>query len=160
LNSENLNKWITLLANIGVLVGLVFLAVEVRQSNRIAIAATEMSVRDKFISLNENVLSNDSVAALLAKATDANAEFSDLEDQKLYAYLYAFINTWISIEMAYTNGVVPQKTFDIVEEDIRNMLSDYPALGRFMGTAVGAFPSVADSHVYMAMKQALEEIDH
>lgn len=44
MNLEPANKWLTLLANMAVLAGIVFLALEVPQSNHIAIAATEMSV--------------------------------------------------------------------------------------------------------------------
>ena len=97
---ERIDKWFTLLANLGVLIGIVFLVVEVRQSNRIAVATTEISVRDQYRSHNELVLANDAIAELLVKAADADAEFSEVETEKLYAFLYGYINTWKSIEIA------------------------------------------------------------
>ena len=83
MNPEPANKWLTLLANVAVLAGIVFLALEVRQSNHIAIAATEMSVWDKYVSLNRMALENDGVAALLVKAADRDAEFSPEEKEKM-----------------------------------------------------------------------------
>ena len=69
-----------------VLVGKVLLALEVQQANRIAITTTELETRQSYISLNEFVLTNDGVANLLAKAAQSDAEFTDAESEKAYAY--------------------------------------------------------------------------
>lgn len=159
MNAEHVNKWLTLLANIGVLVGIIFLVVEIRQSNRIAVATTEISVREQWVSHNENVLTNHAVAELLVKAADPSAEFSAAEIEKLYAYLYASLNTWLATEIAYSQGMLTRATFELTLDDIRSVLQDYPALHPLVQEAIDAFPSVADSHVYTAMRQALEDID-
>ncbi len=159
MNTEKINKWLTLLANIGVLIGIIFLAVEVRQSNRIAIAATEISVRDQFRTNNEVVLANDAVAALLVKAADIDAEFSAVETEKLYAYLYAHMNIWMSIEIAYEYGMLPRTTFEVSLADISGVLRGYPALRPLARDTMSAYPSYRDSHIYAAMREALEVID-
>jgi hypothetical protein len=159
LDTERVNKWLTLLANLGVLVGIVFLVVEVRQSNRIAIATTEISVRDQFRSNNEIVLANDAVAELLVKAADANAEFSDAETEKLYAYFFACINTWKSIEIAYENGMLPSATFDVVLDDVHVVLQDYPALRPIAQAWIISYQSEADSNLYAAIRAEVEGID-
>lgn len=141
------------------LVGIIFLALEIRQSNRIAIAATEISVRDQYKAINELVVANDAVAELIAKAHDANAEFSDAEIEKLYGFLYAHINTWMSIEIAYSNGMLPRETFDLALEDVRGVLNDYPALKPLARASMLHFTSVADSHVHRAMRDVLEDTD-
>jgi hypothetical protein len=140
-------------------VGIVFLAVEVRQSNRIAIATTEISVRDQFRSNNEMVLANDAIADLLVKAADANAEFSDAEIEKLYAYLFVYINAWKSIEIAYENGVLPRATFDVVLDDLRVVLKEYPALRPMARSWIDSYQSEADSKLYKAVLAELEDID-
>jgi hypothetical protein len=159
LHTERINKWLTLLANFGVLVGIIFLAIEVRQSNRIAIATTEISVRDQYRSNNELVLANDAVAELLVKAADANAEFSAVETEKLYAYLYVYINTWKGIEIAYENGMLPLSTFDVALDDVRNVLQDYPALRPLAREFMVYYPSEADSNVNKVMREELEDIE-
>jgi hypothetical protein len=140
-------------------VGIVFLAVEVRQSNRIAIATTEISVRDQFRSNNEMVLANDAIADLLVKAADANAEFSDAEIEKLYAYLFVFINAWKSIEIAYENGMLPRATFDVVLDDIRVVLKGYPAIRPIARSWIDSYQSEADSILYKAVLAELEDIE-
>jgi hypothetical protein len=147
------------LANFGVLIGIVFLAVEVKQSNRIAVATTEISVREQFRSNNETVLANDAIAELLVKAADANAEFSEVEIEKLYAYLFLSINTWKSIEIAYENGMLPRATFDVVLDDLRVVLRDYPAVRPLAQSWIDSYQSEADSNVYAAIRAELESID-
>jgi hypothetical protein len=153
LHTERINKWLTLFANLGVLVGIVFLAVEVRQSNRIAIAATEISVRDQFNSINEQILANDGLAELLVKATDVEAVFSAVETEKLWAYMYLSINTWMGIEIAYQNGMLPRSTFDEALDDIRVVLQDYPALQRIAREHMALYLSKSDSDVFLAMRK-------
>lgn len=153
MQTKRINKWLTLLANIGVLVGIVFLAIEVRQSNRIAVAATEISVRDQFNSINEQILANDVLAQLLVKATDAKAVFTAVESEKLYAYMYLSTNTWTAIEIAYENGMLPRSTFDEALVDIRVVLQDYPALQPLALEHIALYTSRADSGVYRAMRE-------
>ncbi len=159
MNTERINKWLTLLANFGVLVGIIFLAVEVRQSNRIAIATTEIGVRGQFKTINELVLANDAVAELLVKAADANAEFSAVETRKLNAYLHANVNTWMSIERAYENGMLPRATFEVALDDVRGVFQEHPALRPLVRKMMATFPAATDSNVFEAMRDELESFD-
>ena len=156
---ERIDKWLTLLANLGVLIGIVFLVVEVRQSNRIAVATTEISVRDQYRSHNELVLANDAIAELLVKAADADGEFSEVETEKLYALLYGYINTWKSIEIAYENGMLPRTTFEVVLEDVRLILNEYPAIRPVARNWIASYQSEADSKIYVAIRDELERFD-
>jgi hypothetical protein len=159
MHTENVNKWLTLLANTGVLIGIIFLALEIRQSNRIAIASTEISIRDQFKTINELVLANDAVAELLVKAKDANAELSDVEIEKLFSYLYAHINTWMGIEVAYENGMLTDATFEITLDDVRAVLGAYPAMKPIAQEIMDQYPWAKDSPVYGAIREVLEDID-
>ena len=67
MDTEKLNKWVSLLANIGVLAGIVFLGLEIRQSNRIAMASAELSIRDHYFAHNQMVVTDDRVAELLPR---------------------------------------------------------------------------------------------
>ena len=159
LQTEYINKWLTLLANLGVLIGIIFLAVEVRQSNRIAMASTEISVRDQFRANNELVVTHDSVAELLVKAADIDVELSAVEEEKLYGFLYVHINTWMGIETAYENGMLPRKTFNVMLEDIPLFLQWYPAIRPYVREFLTLYPSEADSIVYGTFSDEMEQYD-
>ena len=157
LNTEPVNRWLTLLANVGVLAGIVFLALEVRQSNRIAIATTELSVWGTYVSLNQMSLEYEGMAALLVKAGNSDAEFTPEEGEKLAGYLYSFINAWYSIEVANDNGMVSDSTFSIIRADIRNLLDWYPALRPIMREYLNGYPELKDLYYYSEMRRAVDE---
>ena len=157
LNTEAANRWLALFANVSVLAGIVFLALEVRQANRIAIASTEMSVWGTYVSLNQMPLENEGVAALLVKASDRNAEFTSEENEKLASYLYSFIDTWYAIEIAYDNGMVSDTTEAVVRADIRNLLHSYPALGPLMRDFLNLYPEAEGLRYFAEIRQAVDE---
>jgi len=128
LDSKRLNTWITVGANVAVLIGIVFLIIEIRQSNRIAMAATEISVRESFGSSNETVYTNPEFAALLAKARKADAAFTDAEQEMLDYWVARMMNIWMQIDRAYTHEMVVRESLDMAIEDMKWTIDTYPAL--------------------------------
>ena len=106
MNADRVNRWLTLGANIGVLIGLIILALEIQQANRIAITSTELTVREAWGSVNETIYTNPQTSALLAKARFADAEFSDAEREMLVAFTARMMNIWEGIEEAYDNEMI------------------------------------------------------
>jgi hypothetical protein len=104
-------------------------------------------------------MADDGVAELLVKVSDANAEISALEEEKLYAFLYVNINTWLAVEVAHTNGMLSGPSFDVIQDDITNILWAYPALRPIMRRILDTNPAFGHSHVYAAMRKALEDSD-
>lgn len=157
MDSDRLNRWLYLGANVGVLVGLIFLALEIRQANRIAIAATEITVREGFGSLNETIYTNPETAALLAKARTAGAEFSDVEREMLDAFTARLTNIWRGIEEAYGNEMVSRATFDMAIADMKWTIDTYPSMRSFFEDWIEIYPSMAESELARETIQHLEE---
>jgi hypothetical protein len=66
-DSDRLNRWLTLLANTGVLIGIIFLAVELRQNNE-NLAAQQRAIHFTTISDGwTKVAENPQLSALIAK---------------------------------------------------------------------------------------------
>ena len=55
------------MANLGVIAGILFLAYEIRLSNQIAVATTEIALRESYGSGNETVYGNPAIAEILFK---------------------------------------------------------------------------------------------
>ena len=69
---------ISTIANIGVIVGLAFLIMEIRQANKIAVANTEIEIRSLFSGVNEALYAVPGFDELLVKLKDEDAElFAD-----------------------------------------------------------------------------------
>lgn len=90
MNQNKINGWLTLLANIGVLVGLGILVYEVKQSNSLALAQIEQIRSESLLQWRREWVTDDYIAPLLTKVetTLPSAELdqmSALDQQKATA---------------------------------------------------------------------------
>ena len=155
--TSSLNDRLQILASLAVLIGLIFVALEIRQSNHIAIATTEISVRDAYGSSNETVYSNPEFAALLAKARDSEAKFSDAEQEMLEYWLARMLNIWISSEKAYNNEMISKETFDLAMDDMKWTIDTYPSLRPSLQTWSDDYPTSAKTELGREMMRYLGE---
>ncbi len=157
MGTSRLNEWLQILATLGVLVGIIFLALEIQQANRIAIATTEITVREAWGSVNETINSNLQTSELLAKARIADVEFSDAEREMLDAFTARLTNTWDGIEEAYANEMVSRVTFDTAIEDMKWHIDTYPSMRSFFEAQIETYPSSAETELNREMIRYLEE---
>lgn len=125
MNLDRLNQWLSLVANVGVLVGLVFLIVELNQANRIAVYTAESTRSTQFLDLNTSRIENPEI---IAKLMQPDPEFTDIEwVQALYTARQQ-INTWIDAENAVINGLLSETTRRGVFNDIDVVIAEMPGL--------------------------------
>lgn len=156
MDTAQLNKWLSLAANFGVIAGIIFLVFEIQQSNSIAIATTELSIRENYITFHEYTLLDENVAKLILKAGDANAEFTPLEEERIYAYVGLYINQWIATETAYRYGMLPRTSFEIVFEDIRGILGYSPAMKPYFREFITDYPSIDNFETTATIREVTE----
>lgn len=68
MNQNKINGWLTLLANIGVLIGLGLLVFEINQSNSLALAQIEQTRSESLLQWRREWVTDDYIAPLLTKA--------------------------------------------------------------------------------------------
>ncbi|HKJ17096.1 MAG TPA: hypothetical protein VJ984_07100 [Xanthomonadales bacterium] len=125
MNLDKLNQWLTLLANLGVLVGLVFLIVELNQSNRIAVYQAESTRTSQFLSMNTSRIENPEI---IVKLMDPDPELNEIEwVQALYTARQQ-TNTWIDAENAVINGLISDATYQGIFNDIDTVIQEMPGL--------------------------------
>ncbi len=102
---EGLNRWLTFGANIGVVIGIVFLVVEINQNT----VATRIAARDSatqgHIDYMAHLLDSSVLASAAAKA-NANQELSHLETQQLSAFHELRWRHYERVYYQYQNGVI------------------------------------------------------
>jgi hypothetical protein len=122
---EKLNQWLTLAANLGVLVGLMFLVVELNQANRIAAYTAENARRTQFLDMNTSRIENPEI---IAKLMQPNPGFSDIEwVQALYTARQQ-TNTWVDAEHAMRYGLLSDETYAEIFSDIDTVVDEMPGL--------------------------------
>jgi hypothetical protein len=141
-----------ILGAISVLVTLVYLAQQIRQSNRIATASSEISIRDNFSSINTAIYGDEEIAQLLVNSEDANYQFSKVEHMRLRVLLTQLVNVWLSIEAAYDNGMASKASFNNIFDDVTQVTTGWPATKPIFLEIVKAFPSHDKTELFQALR--------
>ena len=122
---KNLNERLSLLAHLGVLVGLIFLVIEINQSNRIAVYAAENLRRTQHIEILSSRFENSEV---IAKLMTQDSELDEVEYVQALAIARQQLNTWVDAETAHLNGLLSEKTYAEVFKDIEVIANEMPGL--------------------------------
>ncbi|MFT4562656.1 MAG: hypothetical protein ACI9BW_002402 [Gammaproteobacteria bacterium] len=157
MNIEKLNRGLTLVANFGVLAGILFLAQEIQQSNRIAIANSEIEIRSSYGPLNEAIYGDPELAMLLIKAQSSDQKLDTVEQVRLAAWLRQLTNQWIAIEIAYNNGMVPVGTYETIFDDQRQIVRDAPAARPLFRKTIDNHPALSETATVRSINQLLQE---
>ena len=125
----DLGQTISLLANIGVLVGIVFVGFELRQSNRIAVGTTSYELSRNWLAINDLILTNPEVRNLLVELRDEDFQpDNDQHEELANAYARRQLSNWIAIQEAYDNGLVSKELYDVALSEVSYIVAFRPGV--------------------------------
>lgn len=104
-----------------VVISLLFVAYEIRQANRIASGTTSYEMSRNYMSINELILSNPEVAELLSRRDSVDFEPNPTQKTQLQAFAHRLLNQWTSIEEAYDQGLVSERSYQIALDDVASV---------------------------------------
>jgi hypothetical protein len=102
--SDRLNRWLTLGANLGVIVGLLILIVEVRQNADLTRAQMETG-RNDLLAQIELSLATPEIGAAWVKSIRSPEALSDVEVRMVESHLVA-----VMLQLDHTNGLIVEQT--------------------------------------------------
>lgn len=125
---SKLNNWLTLLANVGVIAGILFLAYEIRQ-NTTSLHAAAIQASTEVARENIMALVND--PSLIDLKNKESGELTQAEAQRLYWLSRSF---WLSMQGLWRQwelGVLPDEEWIVWQRIIcGNMTTDFGISGR------------------------------
>jgi hypothetical protein len=92
MNRKNLNWWLSVVANLGVIGGLVFVGYEVRQNTVQLRAESSRSITEAVNSMNAGVYSDPELADILLRGTVDLAVLNAVERDQFDAFQFARLN--------------------------------------------------------------------
>lgn len=107
MNLETINKWLTLLANLGVLAGIVFLSLEISQSNRIAIQDARSDLTERQHDVQSVFLQNSDVVEVMVKLSSGDP-LSAEERFRATSYAWMLLNDAAALNLTYENGFIDE----------------------------------------------------
>ena len=113
MNLDNLNKWLTLSANLGVLLGIVFLALELRQSTNMTRAQTRDAMTEKQLEFYSHVISDTGAAIAWESLGDRELPSDErINDVKGNLLLLYQLRMWENELYQYRQGLFETQEFE------------------------------------------------
>ena len=110
MNADKINKWLALIANVAVVAGIVFLALELNQNSRMMKTQTRNAVTESILNFQFNA----QTSGLRDVEEKANSDLSSLtaeEARKLFQLYVSNLRLWENIHYQYRNGVFDEDEF-------------------------------------------------
>ena len=112
-----------------VIISLLFVAYQIRQSNRIAMGVTSYELNRNWMDINDLYLTNPDVLNLSVALQSVDYEpKGEIEKQVAMAYARRLLNNWMSIEEAFENGVASEDLYETARSDVESVIRKRPAL--------------------------------
>jgi hypothetical protein len=136
-DTDGLNRWLTLVANIGVLIGLIILIVEIGQNTDMMRAQMTQSRADQLANRYDNGVHSAFWPAIRAKRdsfSTAAEWIESLSPEEYYRVYYSFLREYNDIRnqfFQYQEGYLPQRIWETSSRgQIGRMLELAPILSR------------------------------
>ena len=121
MSAEKVNRWLSLGANIGVVVGLVVLIIEIGQNTEMMQAQINQSRTDTAISEQQAVFNSDYIPALVAKR-DKGKPFSEEEMIRYWTYFRSGNRNQDNNLWQYNQGFLGENTPRSIKGYARNVI--------------------------------------
>ena len=148
---------IEILGIITVIVSLLFVAYEINQANKIAMVDSEQAIWENFSTINELIMDNTEFAELMYSMTNEDAVFSDSDLEKVRAFVRRLTNAWSAAENSYNNGMLTEQTYQVLYDDVRNLLMTYPGSRQAWQELLDLYPNLT-SGFFAYSRELLNEL--
>jgi hypothetical protein len=116
MDSNELNKWLVLAANIGVLLGLALVIYEIRQNSDLMQVQISQARADAAMVSNQQTFESAYIPTILVKIQQGN----ELSDEDMIRYV-----TWFRSQNRNQENVLGQYQFGMLDENIPRSIEDF-----------------------------------
>jgi len=137
-----LGQTITILANVGVIVGIVFLSIEINQSNRIATYEARSALTANSREIARTAWENSEVAEFMLKLTTPGQELTELDQHRADNLARTVISNAVEVVIATDSGFVPNDILPRYVDNQTVFLNRYPGLATYIRGAIEQNPGL------------------
>lgn len=156
INRTTVRDTIELIGIVAVVLSLLLVAYEVRQSNRIAQATTTYEIGRDVNQFNELGYSDPEFSELLVKLRQPDFKPSNVEAMQVRLLANRFLNLWTIQEKAYRNGLLSDAQFEMTQTDVVTVMEAFPALLEPWSNVLRDQPRLKEHAVLEPIVTALE----
>ncbi len=157
---KHLNEWLSFGANLGVLVGIIFLIIELQQTNRIARVSAEYELRNNFSSLNELHMMDPDYADFITYTSSDNAVIEGADAFRVEQGINRLLNIWLAGIFSYENGIASEMIYNNIIDDARAVIeNNSPAARVLWRKQLDTYPSLESTELFQYIYGLLESYD-
>ena len=138
-----------MLGAIAVLVTLVYLATQIKQTNDISTFNTMREIMVSFENLNNLIVTDSSLRAVLHKTSDLTND----EEEQLYTFVNMFCNTWVTCQAAHDNGLIIESFYMGAVRDVSFELERWSNFRRCVNLWLDRYPEFKDYPIFTSLLQ-------
>ena len=135
MRSDAIRQWVEIVANIGVFVGIVFLAAELNQNTVSQRMNAKLSIAERFAEFDGSVAANAQLAELLDRAEVQGAELTGAEFRQYLHHYYQWLGILMRAESLHAEGVLSEDDWKHYACEARKMYATVNAFRRAVDTA-------------------------
>ena len=105
MNTEKLNDWLGIAANLGVILGIVFLVIEISQSTKATAAAASDSVTNGYLEISLPIMADKQFARVFALGLFKPESLTDEEAVQFSMYLRQLVNQHLRMKELARHGL-------------------------------------------------------
>ena len=145
--NNNWSDWVQTISMLSLLVGMVFVFFEIRQSNQIAAANAHLNLFLRQIETHNLVLNQESgIAELQAKLRSASySDLTPVERERLLSLVASRFNLWVSVQTQHDQGLFPRSVVRDWQQEITGFMAEFPVATEIL---MGVYASVPSAHEY------------
>jgi len=121
---------------LAVVVSLLYLATQIRTSNKVAIRETTVEINRLTYEDSKFPLENPNIARLLLKLQNREPELSEQEKVEALWYAYVRLNHWAAAQHSVLSGLVPEKLETSYMNSMTAVIKNYPGLNPYLASAL------------------------
>jgi hypothetical protein len=122
MDSDQISRWLSLVANVGVLIGLVFVGIEVRNSSNAITAQSAQAVADGYNQYNYLTASDPEIARIAYLGLRDPEKLTDAETVRAAALMRGLFNHYRQVHTLFESGAMSEKLFTSSAKDINRVI--------------------------------------
>ena len=158
MKETNWREIVEIVGVVGIVASLLLLAMEVRQSNRIANAEIEYNLSNGYGAGHLERATNPEFARLFAKLRDPDSHLiTATEAEQIEGLAWYYMNILWSAQAAFDNGILSREQFDGYVGDMRWFIDNYPPMREHFVFMYQSLPSMHRHEVFAPIRELIDE---
>ena len=137
---------------IAVVLTLLYLAVQIRQSNRLSRFQSSRDVFEQIDDNNRLVVENQGLRTLASKSFDS---LTNEESKQLALFVGRQLNAFTNLQTAYDQGLIDEALFSAGKNGVGVFIGDWPNIQPILVDWTNNFPTLAEKEIFEQLRESI-----